>query len=61
MAAEPRYKVSGPVGSWYDASVFDTRRDQDPHPPTRRIIPCADKATAQQVADELNAGIVLTS
>lgn len=57
----PRYIVSGPVGSWYDASVYDTRRDQDPHPPTRRRIPCASRKVAEQVAAELNAGIIRTS
>jgi hypothetical protein len=63
MAASetPRYVVSGPVGEWYPASVYDTRREQDPHPPTRRRIPCASRETAVEIAAELNAGTVITS
>lgn len=63
MAASesPRYIVSGRVGYWYDASVYDTRHREDPHPPTRRRIPCASRAVAVEIAAELNAGNVVTS
>jgi hypothetical protein len=56
-----RYVVSGPVGYWYDASVYDTRHREDPHPPTRRRIPCASREVAVEVAAELNAGNIVTS
>jgi hypothetical protein len=57
----PRYVVAGPFGYWYRSSVCDTQHDQDPHPPTRKLIPAVDITTAREIAAELNAGIVLTS
>lgn len=58
IEAGPRYIVGGPVNyPWYPASVFDTQHVRG-QSPTRKVIPCASREIARQVAAELNAGIV---
>lgn len=56
----PRYVVSSGPNFWYPASVFDTRHVRG-QSPTRKRIPCASLATAIEIADELNAGRVVTA